>query len=120
MWYHGTNEINNKSINEKGFSIPDDYGIWGSGVYFTKDKSEASQYGNSMVEIEVKASDIVELDYKKDVSKLFSSLSVEDEEGTPQMKDYILKMGKSGVVIRYSEDDVNLIVYDTSIIKLLV
>lgn len=117
-WYHGTSKKNADSIRINGFQTPSDYGIWGTGTYLTKSKEEANTYGEEVLTVYVNDSEIIELDYQSYIVNLFPDLSAEEEEGTPRLQEYILTANKKGVVVKYSANDCNLILYDTTGITL--
>lgn len=51
--YHGTSSANAASITASGFR-PSSDGMLGAGVYLSADRSKAAQYGNTVLEVEVR------------------------------------------------------------------
>lgn len=119
LWYHGTVRNHVSSIMSNGLLMGYYEGIWGYGVYLTKNKEDALSYGDYLFVASGNMNEIWNLDYEKDVKVLYPELSHDEEECTRELRDLALSKGYKGVSMKYKNGDVHLIVYDISFITSL-
>lgn len=114
-WYHGTSSKNN--ILKEGFKT--NYGRFGEGVYFSNNRDEALTFGNELIEIDSLDHTRITSVYYPDLIRLYPDLSVDEEEGLPELKDRIVnRFKKDGVILTYASGEKELCIYNTNIIKL--
>lgn len=115
VYYHGTNKDNKKNILKNGF-IPS-YGRFGVGVYFSSNLEEAKNFGSEVCKAIIPKESIKEIYYPTLIS-IYPDLAIDEEEGVPALREYILSLGYLAVAIEYVTGEVELSVYDTNIIEI--
>lgn len=118
MWVHYTNKNNYESILKEGFKFKSDFGRFGVAIYFM-DNSDFGFFGDYKIEVTINTP-ILNLTHSQIREELFPELDLlEDEEGTPKLKNYVLEKGYKAVLIEYAEGERELAVYDLSAITIL-
>lgn len=114
-YYHGTSKECAKQILSKGFKTS--YGRFGDGVYLTSNKLNAESFTRGIkkiIECEF-LGDMAIINYQE-LNNLFpcANISIEEEEGYPPLKDYILNMGYDGAKIIYDKEtnDDEIVIYN--------
>lgn len=114
---HKTNKSNYDSIKDHGLKIrQDQYGRFGYGVYFMIDDS-FGEYGDGLSVIcDVDSKYIYQMS-QEEVMYLYPEVYY-DEDGDPDIQDFVKQMDYKGVAIPYSNGDVEVVIYDENIIKI--
>lgn len=120
--YHGTNYA--EEILSEGFRLNKNHtcGVprFGYGVYFTDNKDIAYDFGDVILEVEIKANEIYTIKFSE-IAEMYNFTAFEKENNTGhayELKEYILSKGYQGVKIVYEGLDYNEIVcYEPAIIK---
>lgn len=117
MWSHYTNERAYKLITKEGFKLSKEYGRFGKAIYFT-DSEDFGQFGDYKINAEIETP-ILKLTHKEICENIFPEYDLlEDEEGTPDLKEYVISKNYKAVSIEYSDGLKELAVYDLSAIKI--
>lgn len=101
-WYHGTTESNLQSILEKGFWPSE--GLYGTGVYFSSSREGASIFGDAILTTCV--------DLRKAVVIDIDDWAINEEN----MPSFLKEEDHVAVIIQYDSGEVELCVYDPSLI----
>lgn len=116
VYYHGTNKANREKILKEGFILA--YGRFGEGAYFTSNLDEAKGFGSEICKVSVPEDKVLKI-YYPDLINNYPDLSIEEEEGVTELRDFVLSKGCLAVEIRYVSGDIELCVYDPNIIKII-
>lgn len=114
---HKTLRRNYESIRDTGFKIrQDEYGRFGYGIYFMLN-DEFGDYGDGLSVIcEVNDKYIYEI--PEDKIRLLYPDVYYYEDGAPDIQEYVRQLGYKGIAIPYSNGDIEIVIYDTSIIEI--
>lgn len=120
IYFHGTTPLNRTLILDEGFQLGSD-GRFGEGIYLTPSIEVASSFGTALLVVEIDEEAICRLSYTE-IATLFGeeiptaeeSLEVflDEAEGFPQLREWVLSQGYFGCKIEYRPDDLELVVYD--------
>lgn len=114
---HKTLKKNYESIKENGFKIrQDEYGRFGYGVYFMVDE-DFGEYGDGLSVI-CDVDDEYMYEMRDEEIKILYPEVYFLEGGAPEIQNYVKQRGYAGVIIPYSSGEIEVVVYDTSIIKI--
>lgn len=125
IYFHGTTNSNRQAILRDGFQEGRE-GRFGSGIYFAKYVGLALDYGEALLACAIETSDLLTLDYLEIPALLGEELPSDEEaleafleeaEGFPALKDWILAQGYKGCEIVYHPNDVELVLYDERLIQ---
>lgn len=114
---HKTFRSKYENIIEEGFKIPQDQpGRFGYGVYFmTEDNFGHFGDGVSII-CDVSNEFILDMTHDE-VRELYPYLDYQ-EGGEPELEKYVIEKGYKAVSISYLDGSTEVVVYDTSIIKI--
>lgn len=125
LYFHGTTDLNRQAILRNGFEEGRD-GRFGSGIYFAKYVDLALDYGEALLACAIETSDLLTLDYLE-IPALFGEELPSDEEaleafleeaeGFPALKEWVLAHGYKGCEITYHPNDAELVLYDDRVIQ---
>lgn len=115
-FFHGTSLEKANMVKSQGFNLC--FGRFGHGAYFYANKESSTAWGKTIIEVAVDMRNILVLDYDKDIPYMFEGVSVEEEEGVPELEAFC-KDKYSGVLIKYSDGVEELCIYDSSKIKIV-
>ena len=121
--YHGTKKKYLDSILNNGFRINEssiNEGRFGAGIYFGLNIKKAQEFSpeNVIVLAEIDNKHILEIHYNSLINIYPNkNISWEEEEGIPELKEYILDKGYKAVIIHYNDGDSELVTYDESIVS---
>lgn len=117
--YHATSEESHLNILRNGFDINlSDKQRWGKAIYFTDDIDYALSFGDKIININIQDDLILNINYEE-LSEIFPFLSIEEEEGTPRLRDYVLDNTNFKVVsIAYDDGTREIVIYDESLISI--
>jgi len=107
IYYHGTTKEKKGQIIKNGFVLS--YGRFGIGAYFSSNLEESKNFGPEILKIEVSSNKVKEIYYP--------DLSIDEEEGISELKEYVISQGYLAASIKYVSNDVELCIYDTDIIN---
>lgn len=120
--FHSTKAV--EKILKEGFKIPDfdinTVGRFGAGVYLGTTVEKACEFGvlDSIVVAKVNDNQILKFDYCQLLDWFPErELSIEDCEGVIELREFVLSQGYLGCHICYSDNDEEVVIYDTSIIS---
>ncbi|OMD73600.1 hypothetical protein BSK50_22725 [Paenibacillus odorifer] len=112
--YHGTSEKNAVSILKNGFSLDAFYcGSLGRGIYLARDKERCREFGEKILEVEIKDCSVLNVDFKS-ISSHFQPLLDKDIEFMNKFKDYTESKGYKALELDNLRD---VVVYDLSCIQ---
>lgn len=118
--YHVTADKNVKQIEEQGLKAGTT-GRFGKGIYFFLERSDAERFNPNGIVIEAKISNhrIVWLHYDN-LKSIFpnADISWEEEEGVPELKEWITERGYYGCGITYDDEVCELVVYEQALVDL--
>lgn len=118
--YHVTSEDNVKQIREKGFKVGKT-GRFGKGIYFFIEKSDAEGFdpGGVVLEATILNHGIAWLHYDN-LKDIFSNSDVswEEEEGVPELKEWLIARDYYGCGITYDDGTCELVVYEKTLVDL--
>jgi hypothetical protein len=114
IYYHGTTKEKKGQIIKNGFVLS--YGRFGIGAYFSSNLEESKNFGPEILKIEVSSNKVKEI-YYPDLIKIYPDLSIDEEEGISELKEYVISQGYLAASIKYVSNDVELCIYDTDIIN---
>lgn len=125
LYFHGTTDLNRQAILRHGFQEGRD-GRFGSGIYFAKYVDLALDYGEALLACAIETSDLLTLDYLE-IPALFGEelpsdgealeAFLEEAEGFPALKEWVLAHGYKGCEITYHPNDAELVLYDDRLIQ---
>ena len=109
-WYHGTNNLSNILIE----GLKSNYGRFGDAVYYTNNKKEAKSFGKDIIKLKnIDNYTIVNI-YYPDLIEKYPDIAIEEEEGIPALRDYIVgELYADGVVIEYANGEMELCIYNS-------
>ena len=116
VYYHGTKKVNKEKIEKEGFLAS--YGRFGDGVYFSSSLDEAKVFGSEICRVSVPEDKVMKI-YYPDLINIYPDLSIEEEEGVPDLRNYVLSKGYLAVAIRYISGETELCVYVPNIINII-
>ena len=120
-FYHGTSKENAQVILEKGFKTS--YGRFGHGVYLTSHKLFATGFtrGTGQVIQCDCVGNIMTIEYHS-INEIFpnANISIEEEEGYTGLESEVKAMGYDGALIKYDDNDDELVIYNTKCLKNIV
>jgi hypothetical protein len=103
---------------DQGFQLRDgEVQRFGRGIYLTPDRNEALGFGRDIIEVEVVACDIHDIQYE--IIAREYDLDYEEQEGYPKLEQYAKDCKHKAVSVLYSESDIEIVVYDLEIIKIV-
>lgn len=121
--YHGTKKQALKSIINNGFKTTKETGRFGAGVYFALDVDYAKQFSqdNTVLSVDVDVSNILNINYSS-IKNIYPNLSIswDEYEGVPELKDYALGNGYNGIQVNYDDDVSEIIIFDVALISNLI
>jgi hypothetical protein len=111
--YHGTSKHNAENILKLGFNINlSDKQRWGKGIYFTDNFEFATAFGEEVIEVDIPKNEILDLSYE-DIGEIYPFLSIEEEEGTPRLRSYVLSNTDYRIVsILYNDGVKEIVAYE--------
>ena len=122
IYFHGTTPSNRSWILEEGFHLGRD-GRFGEGLYLTPSINVALSFGSALLAAEIDEEAIYHLSYIE-IARLFGETIPTDEdaldvfldeaEGFPQLREWVLSQGYFGCEIEYRPDDLELVIYDSA------
>ena len=118
--FHGTKSKYVDIIIKEGFKIPEGAGRFGAGVYFAVEHDYAKQYSmdNIVLEVEVDMDNVLKINYL-DLKNIYKDMDIcwDEEEGIPELKDYVNKNNYDGVQVIYADDSSEIVMYEIKAIK---
>lgn len=110
--FHATKPQFKESILSEGFKK--NYGRFGTGVYFSESKTECLNFGTEIISVSIDKRNIKNINYY-DLQEEYPYISFEEEEGITDLQN----KGFKAIKIIYDENDSEICVYNTKIIKLI-